>query len=351
MSKNYDDYKPINPAPPRKRRNPALAFVQYAIIILLVASLMLSGAYFIMLHMNESGKKTPPDNPVFEDNGNDETTADTEETTKPEETPVAPPENTQKYKEIEVGKDQINKGYLILVNAEHKVVYPTADELIDFDGNKPDTYMMSTNGMKANKIAFDPINDLFKAFSDATGKKDVMFWTAFRDEARQAKVYDDYMNGRDDPTAKAGESDHNTGLGIILRARTNGAWRKLTDAEGYSWLVENAYKYGFIERYPADKIDKTGLDYTQRYYIRYVGIPHAEYMKKNNLCLEEYVNILKSFTLGAGLEFTSENGTQYEIYYVNADVEGAVVKIPVPEDKEYSISGNNIDGFIVTVKK
>ena len=38
MSKNYDDYKPINPAPPRKRRNPLLAWVQYAIIILLILS-------------------------------------------------------------------------------------------------------------------------------------------------------------------------------------------------------------------------------------------------------------------------------------------------------------------------
>ena len=74
-------------------------------------------------------------------------------------------------------------------------------------------------------------------------------------------------------------------------------------------------------------------------------------MKKNNLCLEEYVNILKNFPKGANLEFTSEDGTQYEIYYVNAATYGDVVKVPVPADKEYTISGNNIDGFIITFKK
>ena len=43
------------------------------------------------------------------------------------------------------------------------------------------------------------------------------------------------------------------------------------------------------------------------------------------------------------------DGTKnYDIYYVPANVNN-VTEVPVPTDKTYTISGNNIDGFIVTV--
>ena len=350
MSKNYDDYKPINPAPPRKRRNPLLAWVQSAIIILLILSLVLSGTYFVVSHMNEEGGKSPLDNPVLDTNKNDDTTDDSQ--TEPDNVPVTPPEDAIKYVEIDVSKSEINKGSLILVNGDHRVVYPAAGELARFDGNKSNTYVMSMNGMLVNVIALSPINNLFDAFSAATGKNNVTIWTSYRDAARQAAVYDAYVNGKDDPTARAGSSDHNTGLGIVLVVQVNGVWKSVKECGAeYSWLIENAHKYGFIERHPDDKIDITGLDYSQRYYIRYVGVAHSEYMKKNNLCLEEYINVLKGYPHGTNLEFTTDDGTEYSIYYVNGNVEGDMVKVPVPEDKEYTISGNNVDGFVVSFKK
>lgn len=57
----------------------------------------------------------------------------------------------------------------------------------------------------------------------------------------------------------------------------------------YEWLDKNAYKYGFILRYPKGKEDITGYEYNRGHY-RYVGTYAALDIKKNNLCLEEYLN-------------------------------------------------------------
>ena len=52
-------------------------------------------------------------------------------------------------------------------------------------------------------------------------------------------------------------------------------------------MKENAYKYGFILRYPKDKEHITGFKYEPWHY-RYVGIPLATYIHNKNITLEEY---------------------------------------------------------------
>ncbi|MDR1246600.1 MAG: D-alanyl-D-alanine carboxypeptidase family protein, partial [Clostridiales Family XIII bacterium] len=55
------------------------------------------------------------------------------------------------------------------------------------------------------------------------------------------------------------------------------------------WLEENAHKYGFILRYPADKTDITEIIY-ELWHYRYVGIEAAAEIHSQELCLEEYLN-------------------------------------------------------------
>ena len=70
-------------------------------------------------------------------------------------------------------------------------------------------------------------------------------------------------------------------------------------------------------------------------------------MKENNLCLEEYIEAIKSYNHTNTLKVMV--GTeQYEAYYVAANVNN-VTEVPVPSNKTYTVSGNNVDGFIVTV--
>lgn len=60
----------------------------------------------------------------------------------------------------------------------------------------------------------------------------------------------------------------------------------------YQWLDENAYKYGFVKRYPEDKTDITGIS-NEPWHYRYVGTTVAKIMKEENICLEEYLEKYK----------------------------------------------------------
>lgn len=81
-------------------------------------------------------------------------------------------------------------------------------------------------------------------------------------------------------------SEHHLGIAVDINADSQS-----TSDEVYDWLDKNAYKYGFIKRYPEDKTTITKINYEPWHY-RYVGKEHAKYIYENNLCLEEYLQIL-----------------------------------------------------------
>lgn len=86
-----------------------------------------------------------------------------------------------------------------------------------------------------------------------------------------------------------GTSEHQLGLSVDVNADTSAS----SSDEVYAWLDANAYRYGFIKRYPSDKTEITGVNHEPWHY-RYVGREAAEEMKENNFCLEEYVEWKKS---------------------------------------------------------
>ena len=101
-------------------------------------------------------------------------------------------------------------------------------------------------------------------------------------------------------------------------------------------------------RYPDSKAAITGVD-GYEYCFRYVGVPHAYYIHENNYCLEEYVELIKNtYTPDKTLKITTSDGGLYEVYYVAAGSEELTV-LKVPANYSYTVSGDNIGGFIVTV--
>ncbi len=84
--------------------------------------------------------------------------------------------------------------------------------------------------------------------------------------------------------AEVGKSEHQLGLAIDINSDETYS----SDKEVYDWLFENAYKYGFILRYPADKTDITGIEYEPWHY-RYTGRKAAEEIHSQGICLEEYL--------------------------------------------------------------
>ena len=83
-------------------------------------------------------------------------------------------------------------------------------------------------------------------------------------------------------------SEHKLGLSVDIIADTD----KCSSEKVYQWLDENAYKYGFVKRYPEDKTDITGIS-NEPWQYRYVGTTVAKIMKEENLCLEEYLEKYK----------------------------------------------------------
>lgn len=112
---------------------------------------------------------------------------------------------------------------------------------------------------------------------------------AILDERIQRYMNEGYSRSRAENAAKQwvavpGTSEHQLGISVDINADKT----RSTNEEVYQWLAENAYKYGFILRYPQGKEDITGGAYEPWHY-RYVGTEAALEIYQNQICLEEYM--------------------------------------------------------------
>lgn len=120
--------------------------------------------------------------------------------------------------------------------------------------------------------------------------------SGYRSYNTQVQLYNYYVQrdgkeAADRYSSVPGFSEHQTGLALdILNGdgRSTGKW--FDDTPQARWLYENAYKYGFILRYPKGKEDITGYMYESWHY-RYIGKEHSKNFKMNNLTLEEYLGL------------------------------------------------------------
>lgn len=93
------------------------------------------------------------------------------------------------------------------------------------------------------------------------------------------------MTSRTLLTPGADEAQLGTSIDVSTEANSVG---NFSCTEQYEWLCNNAHKFGFIIRYTEDKQSITGVE-AKPWRLRFVGVSAAEYMKYENLCLEEYV--------------------------------------------------------------
>ena len=115
--------------------------------------------------------------------------------------------------------------------------------------------------------------------------------SSYRSYKEQDETYNYYLNNytqeqADAYAAKPGHSEHQTGLAVDVIAP--GYDRKTFDqSEAFKWLENNAYKYGFILRYPKDKEKLTGYNYESWHY-RYVGVDAAKVIHDEKITYDEY---------------------------------------------------------------
>jgi D-alanyl-D-alanine carboxypeptidase len=115
--------------------------------------------------------------------------------------------------------------------------------------------------------------------------------SSYRSYNKQAEVYADFYNP-DDPSptatqeqlaARPGFSEHQTGLAVDI-SRVDAT---VKSAAVNKWLATNAYKYGFILRYPAGKEGVTGYT-NEPWHLRYLGVKLATAVYKSKLTYDEY---------------------------------------------------------------
>lgn len=253
------------------------------------------------------------------------------------------------------------RGDLILVNEEHQY-FDCDEKLVSILEKNDETGRKSFTAVdydyKIADAAYEPMARMIDDFVKEKGLDDLMIYGSYRTREFQQQLYDNDLaaNGAESSTrvAKPGYSEHETGYAFDFSRYEKGTGAPVDyDGTGeYSWFNENCFKYGFIVRYPEEKKDITKIQY-EPWHFRYVGIPHAYYMANKKLCLEEYIDLVREHPYdGKHLEFADHNGKNYEIYFVASDGNTeSDTSIPVPTGLKYEISGNNVDGFIVTVYK
>ena len=255
------------------------------------------------------------------------------------------PADKMDWTTITLTTDQMSRGTLILSDDTHGYTLPDDDASLValFDYRKEhhgSNALYTLAGMSAymNGTAMAAIDTMLTDCATVTGCTDVTIRMAF-------------LTTQEQNTWKSSMREHaldwRTGLGCdlyIWNDATKSTSALTSNDKVYNWLKSNAARYGFILRYPTDKTDITGVaDYAV--YFRYVGVPHATYMAKNNLSLEEYLEALKQYTSKDRLTVTAD-GKTYEIYMASG-----TGTLSVPKNYAYDVSGTNCGSVVVTIDR
>ena len=117
--------------------------------------------------------------------------------------------------------------------------------------------------------------------------------SAYRDYNYQNELFNYYVEEKGleyalDCSAKPGHSEHQTGLAVDVEGE-NKDYDNFEDTKEFSWMKDNAHRFGFILRYPKGKEHITGFKYEPWHY-RYVGINIATEIYEKNITLEEYLS-------------------------------------------------------------
>lgn len=321
--------------------------------------------------------------------------AETTTTTVVETTTTQAPEKKWNagFISLAIDTNSLHEGNLLLVNNNYEYTFPSKmqSRLTALYGKTGGNFVLGGyvdaqyKGIQLNRSIIPALSSLCEemiaqnqetlgSYTDKFGKTvtdRILVSSGYRSKEYQQNLYDEAAE-KPSPTgevfvAAPGKSEHHTGLVVDMQIYT--ADTKTVDfrASEYTWICDNAWKFGFVQRYADSKFDITGIS-GEEWHYRFVDIPHAKYMTENDLCLEEYLELLKSehsSAESAPLEISTDIG-DFMVYYVPAD-RADITYITVPKDNKkladsfaaessivsgmYTISGNNYDGFILTVAK
>jgi D-alanyl-D-alanine carboxypeptidase len=207
-----------------------------------------------------------------------------EQNKPPLNTSISSPTLTPNPSQTETSNTANTENVLVLVNKDNKL---------------PDDYEVTLTTIESEKVASilkDDLNEMRKAAE----KENIYLYirSAYRTHEEQEKTFNNAVSGyvnqgnsqsvaverAEQVAARPGYSEHQTGLAVDF---SYGAYAE-RQAVMWDWLSKNAYKYGFILRYPENKEHITGYTFEPWHY-RYVGKEHAKVIYDNGFLFEEYL--------------------------------------------------------------
>lgn len=201
----------------------------------------------------------------------------------------------EKQQEQTVEKKEIVRPWnLVLVNQYHPME----------EGYEPNLKELSP-GYEVDERIIDSARKMLEAAKE--DGMNIVVCSAYRSVNRQKQLFNENVAQRLEEqgnywdayaetkksVAVPGTSEHALGLALDL---VSGNYMELDEKQAETqeakWLKENCYKYGFILRYPPEKMEITGIIYEPWHY-RYVGVEDAKKIMESGLTLEEYLEELE----------------------------------------------------------
>lgn len=225
-------------------------------------------------------------------------------------------------------ENQLHKGDLLIVDEAHPYIAEANSDV--------ETIILENGRAKIDDSVFYSSETLYdevkKEALDAMNKMLVDFYNKTQDDNLYVNKYQ---------TINTFELRYTTGIPGTPRPA-------ITESDTYKWIFDNAYKYGFVQLYSAPEAStaegaETAEDMT--HIFRYVGTVHAQLMRdKKCETLADYIELLKTTSYKKPFS-VSVDKVSYKVYYTP---QTETPMIPEKYKDSYTVSGNNVDGYIVT---
>lgn len=173
------------------------------------------------------------------------------------------------------------KGKVLLVNDQNRLASDYVPEgLVNLYQNRH-SFRLASSEIMLTRETYEAMERMFHA-AEEQNVNGYIVTSGYRSYERQAEVYAQSEPGK---AQQPGASEHQTGLAFDVTTETSAGFESTPQ---YAWLTQHAHEYGFIQRYPANKADITGISYEPWHY-RYVGVEVATKIHETGWTLEEFV--------------------------------------------------------------
>ena len=174
------------------------------------------------------------------------------------------------------------KGNILLVNDTHRLDANYVPEGLVNLYEQRHSFRLASTDIYLTRETYEAAERMFHA-AEVDEVNGFIITSGYRSYARQGEVYAQSEPGKAQPP---GASEHQTGLAFDVTTETSSGFESTPQ---YAWLMQHAHEYGFIQRYPANKADETGISYEPWHY-RYVGVEAAARMHETGETLEAFLS-------------------------------------------------------------